>query len=250
MNPPSAPGQAQVGRYCPKCGQAISGATNFCSHCGKSLNAFNDEHSFGFALLGFLLPLIGFILYLVMQANSPKKAVSAGRGAICGFMVGLLIGAIVYLRLPVASGDNGLSTIGLANARSNAGSNMALGAGATNSAAGTGGSQGIVGPPMHKVEYRVTGNATRFAVGYVSSNGLTVLSTIEPTQMEPLWQYSFDATSGQKLYFNTVISRALPDSHGVDQSEVELHIFVDGVEKSSSSAFQLNDKGEAEYTIP
>jgi hypothetical protein len=89
-----------TGRFCPKCGKVITGTTNYCSRCGYSLNAFNDEPSFGFALLGFLIPIVGLIVFLVMRDNSPERAHSAGKGAIAGVVVGFLCSIVLFFLNP------------------------------------------------------------------------------------------------------------------------------------------------------
>lgn len=99
-----------TGKFCPKCGKVIVGTTNYCSRCGYSLNAFNDEPSFGFAFLGFLIPIVGLIVFLVMRDNSPERAHSAGKGAIAGVLVYALLGGGWFLNMPVNSGDNGLTS--------------------------------------------------------------------------------------------------------------------------------------------
>jgi hypothetical protein len=95
---------ATTGRFCPKCGKAITGTSNYCARCGKSLNAFNDESSFGHAALGFLIPIVGAVLYFSLQDSSPQKAASAGRGAIAGLIVYLLLGGGTILYSPFGTG--------------------------------------------------------------------------------------------------------------------------------------------------
>ncbi|MCL2315486.1 MAG: hypothetical protein FWC46_00155 [Actinomycetia bacterium] len=43
-----------------------------------------DASSFGFAALGFFVPLVGLILWLVWRDQTPLKAKSAGTGALIG----------------------------------------------------------------------------------------------------------------------------------------------------------------------
>ena len=92
--------------YCQFCGQQINDDADYCIHCGKKLNgapsaantvAENDSSSFGFALLGFLLPLVGLILYFVYDDKRPKRAKSVGKGALVGVItqVVLAIAAII-----------------------------------------------------------------------------------------------------------------------------------------------------------
>jgi len=46
----------------------------------------SDAPSLGFAVLGFFIPLVGLILYLVWKDKTPQKAKSCGKGAIIGFV--------------------------------------------------------------------------------------------------------------------------------------------------------------------
>jgi hypothetical protein len=50
-----------------------------------------DAPSFGFALLGFFIPIVGFILYLSWNMTLPFRARSAGKGAIAGIITYVLL---------------------------------------------------------------------------------------------------------------------------------------------------------------
>lgn len=54
-----------------------------------------DNGSFGWAVLGFFIPLVGLILWLVWKDEKPKSAHQAGMGAlvcvICGIVLYLLV---------------------------------------------------------------------------------------------------------------------------------------------------------------
>lgn len=78
--------------YCSYCGQEIDDKAAVCIHCGRSVKAKaspekTDGSSAGLAVLGFFFPLVGLILYLVMEKDQPLKAKSAGKGALIGFIV-------------------------------------------------------------------------------------------------------------------------------------------------------------------
>lgn len=88
--------------YCQKCGQKIENSTYFCTYCGAYIdkNAQQDVPSPGFAVLGFFIPLAGLILYLIYENKQPQKAKSAGKGALIGFIVKMIISvicAIIYV---------------------------------------------------------------------------------------------------------------------------------------------------------
>lgn len=84
-------------KYCSKCGQQIHDDAIICPYCGCAVSntpAVNDAPSTGFAVLGFLIPIVGLILYLVNKDTAPLKARSAGRGALIGFIVGIVFSVI------------------------------------------------------------------------------------------------------------------------------------------------------------
>lgn len=101
--------------YCQHCGSETQEGQELCTSCGSKLangykshgkavtNRSDLDHkpNFGFSVLGFFIPLVGLILYLVLNATEPGKASSAGKGAIAGLIVGFL-GTIVYYSLFIA----------------------------------------------------------------------------------------------------------------------------------------------------
>ena len=88
-------------KFCQHCGAQIDEKAVICVRCGRSVEApknqsvADDAPSTGFAILGFLVPIIGFILYAINSSTSPKKAKSALKGAIVG-MVLSFVGTIIY----------------------------------------------------------------------------------------------------------------------------------------------------------
>ena len=100
-------------KYCEKCGKEIMDEAVVCPGCGCAVRgnnviAANDAPSTGFAVLGFFIPLVGLILYLINKDSSPLKAKSAGKGALAGVItsvvfsiiygviVGSMIGSMMY----------------------------------------------------------------------------------------------------------------------------------------------------------
>lgn len=85
--------------FCPKCGKEIMDEAVICPHCGCATNnqkasGTGDAPSTGYAVLGFFIPLVGLILYLVNKDQYPQRAKSAGKGALIGFIVGIVFGTI------------------------------------------------------------------------------------------------------------------------------------------------------------
>lgn len=82
---------------CRNCGNPINSHASYCTYCGAKCNdqesqkVSNDKASFGFALLGFFIPVVGLILFLLYEDKKPKRAKSAGKGALTGFIIYILI---------------------------------------------------------------------------------------------------------------------------------------------------------------
>ena len=89
--------------YCKNCGRAVDEGSLYCNHCGTYLNGTqsqnnsDDNASFGFAILGFFIPLVGLILFLVYEGKKPKRAKSAGKGALIGFITKIVLSLLAYI---------------------------------------------------------------------------------------------------------------------------------------------------------
>jgi len=89
-------------KFCAKCGKEIRDEAVICVHCGCAVTPpdapsnTNDASNTGFFLLGFFLPLAGLILYLINKDTSPKKAKSAGKGALIG-LIASVAASVLYL---------------------------------------------------------------------------------------------------------------------------------------------------------
>lgn len=89
--------------YCKYCGRIIDDDSKYCVNCGNNMNndiggtVSADAPSKGFAILGFFIPIIGLILYLVYERKQPKRAKSAGKGALIGFITKI----VVYITIEV-----------------------------------------------------------------------------------------------------------------------------------------------------
>lgn len=88
--------------YCNHCGQRIDDEAVICPKCGCKVNSSADSFdapSGGFGVLGFFFPLIGFIIWLCIKDKTPLKAKSAGKGA----LIGLIVEVVLYIILIIAS---------------------------------------------------------------------------------------------------------------------------------------------------
>lgn len=59
--------------------------------------ATEDKGSFGWAVLGFFLPLIGLILFFAWKKSRPGDAKKAGLGALISFLIGLVGFVLVFV---------------------------------------------------------------------------------------------------------------------------------------------------------
>lgn len=97
--------------YCKNCGCSLPDDATKCENCGAVLsygfeagktNPVKEEKgSVLLGILGFMFPLIGLILYLAMMHSEPKKAKSAGKGALTAFIIYLVFIAIVTISVMV-----------------------------------------------------------------------------------------------------------------------------------------------------
>lgn len=82
--------------YCQNCGEMQENGSAVCADCGAELigkkdYGRNNKRSFWFALLSFIFPIAGFILYLIYEDRKPKRAYSLIVGFIIGIIVRLLL---------------------------------------------------------------------------------------------------------------------------------------------------------------
>ena len=88
--------------FCRKCGKEVLDEAVICVHCGcaiqNNIAATNttDAPSTGMAVLGFFIPLVGFIIWLINKETKPLMAKSAGKGALIGFIVSVAF-YIIYM---------------------------------------------------------------------------------------------------------------------------------------------------------
>ena len=57
--------------------------------------AVEEGDTVGWAILGFLIPIIGLILFIVWKDSKPKSSSAAGKGALIGFIVGILASVLI-----------------------------------------------------------------------------------------------------------------------------------------------------------
>ncbi|MBQ7355696.1 MAG: hypothetical protein IJW62_09275 [Clostridia bacterium] len=70
-------------KFCQTCGAQIHDDAVICIHCGCAVPQTSQDHfSMGFAVLSFLVPIAGFIIYLCLEDKKPLKANSCKWGAL------------------------------------------------------------------------------------------------------------------------------------------------------------------------
>lgn len=98
-------------KYCQKCGNELMEEAVICPSCGcaqTKLETEKDSSSFGWALLGFCIPLVGFILWLVWKDSTPLKAKSAGKGALASVIASIVLWVIYFIFLMVIVASVGI----------------------------------------------------------------------------------------------------------------------------------------------
>ena len=91
--------------YCQNCGKMQENGSAVCTDCGAELIGKNDygrnnKKSFWFALLSFVFPIAGFILYLIYEDRKRARAHSL----IVGFVTGIIIKLLLIVILSVFAG--------------------------------------------------------------------------------------------------------------------------------------------------
>ena len=89
--------------YCGNCGNKIDDNSAYCNCCGARIdnivhpNDSDEGSSVWFAVIGFIIPIVGFILFLVYEGKKPKRAKAAGKGALIGFITKIVVSIILTI---------------------------------------------------------------------------------------------------------------------------------------------------------
>ena len=91
--------------FCRNCGHEIHDEAVVCTHCGvpqtvKRNSNVNDDGNISWGLLGFCVPIVGLILYLVWKDDQPNNAKIAGKGALISTVVSIIV-SIIYIVIMV-----------------------------------------------------------------------------------------------------------------------------------------------------
>ncbi len=99
--------------YCPSCGASVKAMQRQCDQCGRFLKSKtapaqrtspDDPGGIGWGLLGFILPLVGLILFLVWNDTKPRTAKAAGLGALIAVITVFVLYIIVWIIIFAAFG--------------------------------------------------------------------------------------------------------------------------------------------------
>ena len=90
--------------YCPNRGApGLDDRAVFCPKCGVQIQPFKssiaDTGSIGWCILGFLIPIVGLILYLVWKDEKPVSAKQAGLGALASVCLGVVAYIVLFVML-------------------------------------------------------------------------------------------------------------------------------------------------------
>ena len=97
--------------FCKKCGKEILDDAVICIHCGcstqntQTIVTNDDAPSTGMAILGFFIPLVGLIIWLINKDSKPLMAKSAGKGALVGFIVSIVFSVLYGVVLGSVLGE-------------------------------------------------------------------------------------------------------------------------------------------------
>lgn len=105
--------------YCMNCGADCPDTEQLCANCKQKLNIKNssnskqsskenpaapqdnmdktDTPSWIYAIVGFIFPLIGLILYLVWRIQTPRRAKSVGKGTLLGAVTLIVLYAVTFV---------------------------------------------------------------------------------------------------------------------------------------------------------
>ncbi len=88
--------------YCKNCGAQIDDNAVICPKCGvaqQSTPPVVDTGGFGWGLLGFCIPLVGLILFLVWKDTKPKTSKVAGIGALVSVILIIVLYVLMFIMM-------------------------------------------------------------------------------------------------------------------------------------------------------
>jgi len=91
--------------FCTNCGEKHEVGQHVCLKCGKLLGeapqqtvyAEDDRSNVGLNILAFLIPIVGLIMWAIMNKKTPIKAKNIGMWALIGWGVGIAFNILPLL---------------------------------------------------------------------------------------------------------------------------------------------------------
>ena len=85
--------------YCRNCNTPIDDRAAVCPYCGapQASKTVQEGSGFGWGLLGFFVPVAGLVLFIVFKNTRPKRAKSAGLGALISVILETVIVVAYYV---------------------------------------------------------------------------------------------------------------------------------------------------------
>ena len=87
--------QGEEMAYCKKCGAELDDEAVFCPKCGAQQGELktssDDDGSILWLLLGFLIPIVGLIRWIIWKDDKPQSARMAGIGALVSVIIGVVM---------------------------------------------------------------------------------------------------------------------------------------------------------------
>jgi uncharacterized protein (DUF983 family) len=94
--------------YCSKCGEEKDYQNGKCEKCGfqpqlnQNSSFANDDGGFLWGLLGFCVPIVGLVLWLIWRTERPVTAKAAGMGALVSVILNIVF-SIIYVAIVAAT---------------------------------------------------------------------------------------------------------------------------------------------------
>lgn len=63
----------------------------------QNIQSVKDRGGFGWGLLGYIIPIVGLVLYLVWRDERPKTAKAVGVGALVSLIVSILVYVLYFV---------------------------------------------------------------------------------------------------------------------------------------------------------
>ena len=86
--------------FCPKCGEKLPKTAEFCSECGTAItnkDTTTSSGAFGWGVLGFFVPIVGFLLYIMWRDDKPIAGNAAGIGTLISTVILFVLSMIILV---------------------------------------------------------------------------------------------------------------------------------------------------------